>query len=61
MQTDDIMVLNGCNGLQDMGTLVMGKVESGGIAKGMTLTLMPNKVIKFVHVMVYTLFILRMV
>ena len=29
---------------QDMGTMVMGKVESGGLAKGMTLTLMPNKV-----------------
>ena len=24
--------------------MVMGKVESGGLAKGMTLTLMPNKV-----------------
>ncbi|CAI8017071.1 Eukaryotic peptide chain release factor GTP-binding subunit ERF3A [Geodia barretti] len=30
---------------KDMGTMVMGKVESGGLAKGMTLTLMPNKAV----------------
>ena len=29
---------------QDMGTMVMGKVESGGLVKGSSLTLMPNKV-----------------
>lgn len=29
--------------LQDMGTIVLGKVESGTVAKGATLTLMPNK------------------
>lgn len=40
--------------LQDMGTMVMGKVESGGLAKGMTLTLMPNKVCVDVHI--YTLY-----
>lgn len=28
---------------KDMGTMVMGKVESGGLVKGMYLTLMPNK------------------
>ena len=30
---------------QDMGTMVMGKIESGGLVKGMNLTLMPNKVV----------------
>ena len=29
---------------QDMGTIVLGKVESGIITKGQILTLMPNKV-----------------
>ena len=29
---------------QDMGTMVMGKVESGSVLKGTSLTLMPNKV-----------------
>ncbi|XP_013381843.1 eukaryotic peptide chain release factor GTP-binding subunit ERF3A isoform X2 [Lingula anatina] len=29
---------------KDMGTVVLGKLESGTIAKGQTLTLMPNKV-----------------
>ena len=29
---------------QDMGTMVLGKVESGVITKGQSLTLMPNKV-----------------
>ena len=29
---------------QDMGTIVMGKVESGGVMKGASLILMPNKV-----------------
>lgn len=30
--------------LQDMGTVVMGKVESGGVMKGTSLLLMPNRV-----------------
>ena len=30
--------------LQDMGTVVMGKVESGGVMKGSSLLLMPNRV-----------------
>ncbi len=30
--------------VQDMGTVVMGKVESGGVAKGSILLLMPNRV-----------------
>ena len=30
--------------LQDMGTVVMGKVESGAIMKGASLLLMPNRV-----------------
>ena len=29
---------------QDMGTVVMGKVESGGVMKGASLLLMPNRV-----------------
>lgn len=29
---------------QDMGTIVLGKIESGTICKGQVLTLMPNKV-----------------
>lgn len=29
---------------QDMGTIVLGKVESGVISKGQVLMLMPNKV-----------------
>ena len=30
--------------LQDMGTLVMGKLESGTVMKGLSLLLMPNRV-----------------
>lgn len=30
--------------LQDMGTVVLGKVESGGVMKGASLLLMPNRV-----------------
>ena len=30
--------------LQDMGTIVIGKVESGSLTKNQTLCLMPNKV-----------------
>ena len=33
-----------CLCLQDMGTVVMGKVESGGVMKGASLLLMPNRV-----------------
>ena len=33
-----------CLRLQDMGTVVMGKVESGGVMKGASLLLMPNRV-----------------
>ncbi len=33
-----------CVCVQDMGTIVLGKVESGQIAKGQLLVLMPNKV-----------------
>ena len=33
-----------CVCLQDMGTVVMGKVESGGVMKGASLLLMPNRV-----------------
>ena len=29
---------------QDMGTIILGKVESGTLKKGQVLTLMPNKV-----------------
>ena len=29
---------------QDMGTIVLGKIELGTIAKGQILTIMPNKV-----------------
>ena len=29
---------------QDMGTVVMGKVESGGVMKGLSLLMMPNRV-----------------
>ena len=32
--------------LQDMGTVVLGKIESGKLSKGDSLILMPNKVIK---------------
>jgi len=31
--------------VQDMGTIVLGKLESGVVCKGQTLTLMPNKVL----------------
>jgi len=31
-----------------MGTIVLGKLESGVVYKGQTLTLMPNKVLIFV-------------
>ena len=30
--------------LQDMGTVVLGKVESGGVMKGASFLLMPNRV-----------------
>ena len=30
--------------LQDMGTIIFGKLESGKINKGLSLILMPNKV-----------------
>jgi translation elongation factor EF-1alpha len=30
--------------MQDMGTLVMGKLESGAVMKGLSLLLMPNRV-----------------
>ena len=33
-----------CTYLQDMGTVVLGKVESGKLTKGNSLLLMPNKV-----------------
>ena len=33
-----------CGALQDMGTVVLGKVESGGVMKGSSLLLMPNRV-----------------
>ena len=33
-----------CACVQDMGTVVMGKVESGGVMKGASLLLMPNRV-----------------
>ena len=29
---------------QDMGIVVLGKIESGGVCKGSSLTLMPNRV-----------------
>lgn len=29
---------------QDMGTIIIGKMESGVVAKGQTLTVMPNRV-----------------
>ena len=30
--------------LQDMGTMVIGKVESGSVGKGSSLVMMPNRV-----------------
>jgi len=33
-----------CGALQDMGTVVLGKVESGGVMQGSSLLLMPNRV-----------------
>lgn len=41
--TDDVFLP-----VQDMGTLVMGKCESGAVMKGQSLLLMPNKVRRFV-------------
>lgn len=34
---------------KDMGTVVMGKIESGTIKEGDTLLVMPNKVLFSVH------------
>ena len=31
--------------MQDMGTVVTGKIESGRVRKGQTILIMPNKVI----------------
>lgn len=33
---------------KDMGTVVMGKVESGSVSEGDSLLVMPNKVIPFI-------------
>lgn len=30
--------------LQDMGTIVVGKIESGKVSKGQSVIIMPNKV-----------------
>ena len=38
----DVLLLS----FQDMGTVIMGKVESGGVMKGTSLMLMPNRVSK---------------
>jgi len=39
-----VMCVCVCGALQDMGTVVLGKVESGGVMKGSSLLLMPNRV-----------------
>lgn len=41
---DHVCIINMYIFLQDMGTVVMGKVESGGVMKGTSLLLMPNRV-----------------
>lgn len=36
--------------MQDMGTVIMGKVESGGVMKGSSLVMMPNRVSSYLHI-----------
>ena len=38
-----------CVCVQDMGTVVLGKVESGGVMKGASLLMMPNRVSIHIH------------
>lgn len=39
--------------LQDMGTIVVGKVESGKVIKGQNVIIMPNKVLNIIHSMIF--------
>lgn len=43
---------------KDMGTVVMGKVESGSVTEGDSLVVMPNKVICFLWPFCLSLLIL---
>lgn len=40
-----------------MGTIIIGKMESGVVVKGQTLTVMPNRVSLFKKMVLFTVFI----
>nr|CDS32328.1 g1 to s phase transition protein [Hymenolepis microstoma] len=42
--TDGPLRIPICDRFKDMGTYVVGKIESGSLTRGMTLTMMPNRV-----------------
>lgn len=39
---------------KDMGTVVMGKIESGTVREGETLLVMPNKVPVQIHIFIFS-------